>query len=659
MPIEQIITITSNVTDCGGDGTDTITVPVSVNIDGTVVAVNGVPCNAPLPFLSVDTNGQVVLAENGNCAVNTAIKYGSLITDESGNVLFGSTAAANLADLATTQANINSDLAQLYSGSACVATQSVLSINDSANMITQGGNNVLTGPLNPSVPAELAQMQQEIGDYLVANGSNGDSVTVGYDSGTSVLTITIISALTGFVFVGSGNATTAFTETAAPAKPCAGCYMVTVFATGCDGSGDATVMGNSESMSITPLLHDAGDVYYFDEATPINVSSPFSNNVLGTAVTQIEALALLNGDTNKPAGISFANIVNASDNSGSYVVAVGNACLAAAFIGVEPLPIDIVLVSQTGGQVLNGYVATNPYPTEYNFAYSNDGTNFTPQATWDAVSGNNISHDFGASVFGNGDYVRVCGRYVGGTAVWCEVIRIPTVAVSENINGNGDYVKTIFNQTPDTSRPDVFTDFIETLTISGHNDPAVNGSYAIEVNSTTVTATPALPAGLSITRIDAHTIEVVAAAAFLLGNTGSITIDETDIYGILKHSGDMDMQSVTAATETYSYSALFDCWVSPNIDQAALSFYRNIIVNGVTYNTATYTGSDIALYIAEVLSLGITGLVNAAYVPKKVTISFNSSAAITSVEFEADVQVGTFSVLPFTQTSANQPTSCV
>ncbi len=631
-------------------------------LDTVIECLNNIQgCNVPIqpnPMLSLDGNNNAVITETGNCPDPNVVLYGYTITDADTNtVLFNTTAAATVSDIANTLANLKSDMGLVITGVNCPKTVSHAEVKASfLGNVSQGGN-VIMSNIDLTDANQISALEQAIKGYLAANGGTiFDTATITFD-GTTVI-INIVSAVAGFTLLDGAN-TVVFTETASEVSiPCIGCYEITIYATPCDGSGNATIMGNSLFVTVVPLMHDGGDVYYFD-GSPINVYSPFSNNLLGQGSTQTQVTDILNDDPDKPAGVTFTSIVNSSDNSGSYEIAVGNACVNAPFIGVEPVPIDIVLLSQTGGQVLNGYVATNPYPTEYNFAYSNDGTNFTPQATWDAVSGNNISHDFGSPVFGNGDYVRVCGRYVGGTAVWCEVIRIPTVAVSENINGNGDYVKTIFNQTPDTSRPDVFTDFIETLTISGHNDPAVNGSYAIEVNSTTVTATPALPAGLSIARINAHTIEVLATATFLADNTGSITIDETDIYGILKHSGDMDMQSVTAATETYSYSALFDCWVSPTIYIGPISFYRNIIVNGVTYNTATYTGDDIALYVAEVLSLGIAGLVNAAYVPKKVTISFNSSAAITSVEFEADVQVGTFSVLPFTQTSANQPTSCV
>jgi len=633
------------------------------SLDTVIECLNNIQgCNVPTqpnPVLSLIGN-QAAITEIGNCTDPNVVLYGYTITDADTNtVLFNTTAAATVADIANTLANLQSDAGLVITGINCPQTISFADPKTSfLNNVSQGGN-VIMSNIDLTDANQISALEQAIKGYLAANGGTiFDTVTITFD-GTTV-TINIVSSVAGFTLLDGAN-TVVFTETASAVSiPCIGCYEITIYATPCDGSGDATIMGNSLFVTVVPLMHDGVDVYYFD-GSPINVYSPFSNNLLGQGSTQTQVTDILNDDPDKPAGVTFTSIVNSSDNSGSYEIAVGNACVNAPFIGVEPVPIDIVLLSQTGGQVLNGYVATNPYPTEYNFAYSNDGTNFTPQATWDAVSGNNISHDFGSPVFGNGDYVRVCGRYVGGTAVWCEVIRIPTVAVSENINGNGDYVKTIFNQTPDTSRPDVFTDFIETLTISGHNDPAVNGSYAIEVNSTTVTATPALPAGLSIARINAHTIEVLATATFLADNTGSITIDETDIYGILKHSGDMDMQSVTAATETYSYSALFDCWVSPTIYIGPISFYRNIIVNGVTYNTATYTGDDIALYVAEVLSLGIAGLVNAAYAPKKITISFSSSAAITSVEFEADAdeQVGTFSVLPFTQTSANQPTPCV
>jgi hypothetical protein len=630
------------------------------SLDTVIECLNNIQgCNVPIqpnPVLSLDANNNAVITETGNCPDPNVVLYGYTITDTTTNtVLFNTTAAATVADITNTLANLQSDAGLVISGVNCPQTNSFADPKTSfLNNVSQGGN-VIMSNIDLTDANQISALEQAIKGYLAANGGTiFDTVTITFD-GTTV-TINIVSSVAGFTLLDGAN-TVVFTETASAVSiPCIGCYEITIYATPCDGSGNATIMGNSLFFTIIPLMHDGGDVYYFD-GSPINVYSPFSNNLLGNGSTVQQIDDLLNNDPDKPAGVIFTGLTNSSDSSGSYEIAVGNACVNAPFIGVEPVPISLALVSQTGGQVLNGYVATNPYPTEYNFAYSSDGINFTPQATWDAVTGNNVSHDFGSVVFGNGNYVRLCVRYVGAATETCDIRQIPKPVVTENVYANGDYAKIILNQTPDAHAGYIGTDFTEILTVSGHN--TADGNYTVEVTDTSITVTPPLPMGLTVVRVGANSIQVAATAAFLADNTGSITIDETDIFATHKYTDIAQIGSVTAATETYSYSALFDCWVSPNVDQAALSLYRNIIVNGVTYNTATYTGSDIALYVAEVLSLGIAGLVNAAYVPKKVTISFNSSAAITSVEFEADVQVGTFSVLPFTQSSANQPTPCV
>jgi hypothetical protein len=630
------------------------------SLDTVIECLNNIQgCNVPIqpnPVLSLDANNNAVITETGNCPDPNVVLYGYTITDTTTNtVLFNTTAAATVADITNTLANLQSDAGLVISGVNCPQTNSFADPKTSfLNNVSQGGN-VIMSNIDLTDANQISALEQAIKGYLAANGGTiFDTVTITFD-GTTV-TINIVSSVAGFTLLDGAN-TVVFTETASAVSiPCIGCYEITIYATPCDGSGNATIMGNSLFFTIIPLMHDGGDVYYFD-GSPINVYSPFSNNLLGNGSTVQQIDDLLNNDPDKPAGVIFTGLTNSSDSSGSYEIAVGNACVNAPFIGVEPVPISLALVSQTGGQVLNGYVATNPYPTEYNFAYSSDGINFTPQATWDAVTGNNVSHDFGSVVFGNGNYVRLCVRYVGAATETCDIRQIPKPVVTENVYANGDYAKIILNQTPDAHAGYIGTDFTEILTVSGHN--TADGNYTVEVTDTSITVTPPLPMGLTVVRVGANSIQVAATAAFLADNTGSITIDETDIFATHKYTDIAQIGSVTAATETYSYSALFDCWVSPNVDQAALSLYRNIIVNGVTYNTATYTGSDITLYVAEVLSLGIAGLVNAAYVPKKVTISFNSSAAITSVEFEADVQVGTFSVLPFTQSSANQPTPCV
>ncbi len=630
------------------------------SLDTVIECLNNIQgCNVPIqpnPVLSLDANNNAVITETGNCPDPNVVLYGYTITDTTTNtVLFNTTAAATVADITNTLANLQSDAGLVISGVNCPQTNSFAGPKTSfLNNVSQGGN-VIMSNIDLTDANQISALEQAIKGYLAANGGTiFDTATITFD-GTTVI-INIVSAVAGFTLLDGAN-TVVFTETASAVSiPCIGCYEITIYATPCDGSGNATIMGNSLFFTIIPLMHDGGDVYYFD-GSPINVYSPFSNNLLGNGSTVQQIDDLLNNDPDKPAGVIFTGLTNSSDSSGSYEIAVGNACVNAPFIGVEPVPIDIVLLSQTGGQVLNGYVATNPYPTEYNFAYSNDGTNFTPQATWDAVSGNNISHDFGSVVFGNGNYVRLCVRYVGAATETCDIRQIPKPVVTENVYANGDYAKIILNQTPDAHAGYIGTDFTEILTISGHK--TADGNYTVEVMDTSITVTPPLPMGLTVVRVGANSIQVAATAAFLADNTGSITIDETDIFATHKYTDIAQIGSVTAATETYSYPALFDCWVSPYIYQGSLSFYRNIIVNGVTYNTATYTGNDMALYIAEVLSLGITGLVNAAYVPKEVNISFNSSAAITSVEFEADEQVGTFSVLPFTQSSANQPTPCV
>ena len=52
--------------------------------------------------------------------------------------------------------------------------------------------------------------------------------------------------------------------------------------------------------------------------------------------------------------------------------------------------------------------------------------------------------------------------------------------------------------------------------------------------------------------------------------------------------------------------------------------------------------------------------VNANYIPKEITASFSSFAAVTSVSIEnSDDGGATWQVITFTQTSANQPTPCV
>lgn len=634
------------------------------SLDTVIECLNNIQgCNVPIqpnPVLSLDANNNAVITETGNCPDPNVVLYGYTITDTTTNtVLFNTTAAATVADITNTLANLQSDAGLVISGVNCPQTNSFADPKTSfLNNVSQGGN-VIMSNIDLTDANQISALEQAIKGYLAANGGTiFDTVTITFD-GTTV-TINIVSSVAGFTLLDGAN-TVVFTETASAVSiPCIGCYEITIYATPCDGSGDATIMGNSLFVTVVPLMHDGGDVYYFD-GSPINVYSPFSNNLLGNGSTVQQIDDLLNNDPDKPAGVIFTGLTNSSDSSGSYEIAVGNACVNAPFIGVEPVPLSLALLAQTDGQILYG--ATGATPTdgtvEYNFGYSNDSGVTWTDAGWTPLTAIDPAHDFGSPVIEDENYIRFCLRFVGFPASEvCDVRVVPHVKIGEEEMPNGDYEKILINSSPDPISIYVGTNFTETLTVTGHN--TADGTYTIEVTDTTVTATPPLPAGLSFVRIDPETVKFIATAAFLADSVaGTVTIDEVDIYAVHAYDDDASIQSVNAASETYSYSALFDCWVSPNIDQAALSFYRNIIVNGVTYNTATYTGSDITLYVAEVLSLGIAGLVNAAYVPKKITISFSSSAAITSVEFEADEQVGTFSVLPFTQTSANQPTSCV
>jgi hypothetical protein len=564
MPIEQIITITSNVSDCGGSGTDTIAVPVSVNIDGTVVAVNGVPCNAPVqpnPIISLDEKNNAIITETGNCPDPNTILYGYTIKDANNNVLFDKTGAASLADITNTVANLVSDLETIIDGSPCPQTQSYVEVTTDLLDSVSSGSDIIATNIDLTDPNNVSDLQQDIKTYIAANGGNYyDTVNVSFDG--VKLTITIISSVAGFSLVGN-RTTVAFDETAAGNIPCIGCYDATVYATPCDGSGDATIEGNFISVSIVPLLHDGGDVYYLD-GTPVIISSPFSGNQLGQGVSGNDVIALLNGDTNKPAGLQFIDTTSDANNTGSFVIAVGDACLNAAFIGVEPVQLLPTLISQTGGQILTSDTGTTPTDgtVEYNFGYSNDGGASWTDAGWQVLTASDPTHDFGAVVFSNGDLVRTCLRYTGvPTSEVCDVRRIPTVIVAESINGNGDYIKDIINTTPDQSSLYTRTDFTEKLTITGHN--TANGVYDVEITDTVVNSVPPLPAGLSFTRIDNETIQFVATAAFLADNvSGTVTIDETDIYATHAYDDDASIQSVNPASETYTFTAAtgYDCF---------------------------------------------------------------------------------------------------
>lgn len=328
------------MSDCGGSGTDTIAVPVSVNIDGTVVAVNGVPCNAPVqpnPIISLYANNKIIITETGNCPDPNTILYGYTITDANNIVLFNKTGAASLADITNTVANLVSDLETIIDGSPCPKIQSYVEVNwqitgflDSVS----SGSDIIATNIDLTDPNNVTDLQYDIKTYIAANGGSGyDTVKVSIDDVR--LTITIISSVAGFSLVDGGN-TVVFDETAAGAIPCIGCYNATIYATPCDGSGFATIEGNTISFSIVPLVHDAGDVYYLD-GTPLIVSSPFSGNQLGQAIDGEDVIALLNSDTNKPAGLQFVDTTSDANNTGSFVIAVGDACLNAAFIGVEPV----------------------------------------------------------------------------------------------------------------------------------------------------------------------------------------------------------------------------------------------------------------------------------------------------------------------------------
>lgn len=564
MPIEQIITITSNVSDCGGSGTDTIAVPVSVNIDGTVVAVNGVPCNAPVqpnPIISLDEKNNAIITETGNCPDPNTILYGYTIKDANNNVLFDKTGAASLADISNTVANLQSDMTLIVSGQKCPKTQSYIEIKTSLLDSVSSGSDVIDTNIDLTDPNNVSDLQQAIKTYIAANGGNYyDTVNVSFDG--VKLTITIISTVAGFSLVDGGN-TVAFDETVAGNIPCVGCYDATVYATPCDGSGDATIEGNFISVSIVPLVHDGGDVYYLD-GTPVIVYSPFSGNQLGQGSTQSDITALLNSDIDKPAGLTFTGFNSDSNNQGSYAVVDGDACLNAAFIGVEPVQLLPTLISQTGGQILTSDTGTTPTDgtVEYNFGYSNDGGASWTDAGWQVLTASDPTHDFGAVVFSNGDLVRTCLRYTGvPTSEVCDVRRIPNAKISTQVLPNGDYEKTIFNDTPDQSSLYTRTDFTEKLTITGHN--TADGVYDVEITDTVVNSVPPLPAGLSFTRIDDETIQFVATAAFLADNVaGTVTIDETDIYAAHAYDDDASIQSVNPALASYTFTAAtgYDCF---------------------------------------------------------------------------------------------------
>ena len=663
---EQILTITSDVTDCGGSGDDTIEVPISVDVAGTVVAVNGVLCNVPIqpkPVLSLVGN-QATITETGNCPDPNVVLYGYTITDAATNtVLFDKTAAASVADITNTLANLQSDMGLIVTGVNCPQTISYAEIKASyLDNVSQGGN-VIMSNIDFVANANAADdLKQAILTYLAANsGTAFDSVTVTFDG--TVITINIVSSVAGFTLF-DGVDTVVFTETPSGVQvPCIGCYEVTVYATQCDGSGDATVMGNSLFVTVVPFMHDGGDVYYLDGA-PVTVTSPFSGNVLGQGATETQINDLLNNDQNKPAGVTFTGITNSSNGSGSYEIAVGDACVNAPFIGVEPVPLSLALLAQTDGQILYG--ATGATPTdgtvEYDFGYSNDGGATWTPPSWTLLTAADPIRDFGSPVFNNTDYIRFCLRYTGvPTSEVCDVRVIPHVKTSEQdwqIMPNGDYEKMIPNSSPDPSSLYVRTDVTETLTVTGHN--TADGTYTVEITDTTVTATPPLPAGLYFVRIDLNTIKFIATAAFLADSvSGTITIDEVDVYATHVYDDDAAIQSVSAASETYTFTAAFDCWLSGTIGSS--STCRNITINGITYNTAAYPiATDSALYIAEIASLGIAGFVNANYIPKGIIASFSSFAAVTSVSIENSNDGGaTWQVITFTQTSANQPTPCV
>ena len=658
---EQILTITSDVTDCGGSGDDTIEVPISVDVAGTVVAVNGVLCNVPIqpkPVLSLVGN-QATITETGNCTDPNVVLYGYTITDAATNtVLFDKTAAASVADIANTLANLQSDMGLIVTGVNCPQTISYAEIKASyLDNVSQGGNVIMSNidfVVNPNAADDL---KQAILTYLAANGGTVfDAVTVTFDG--TVITINIVSSVAGFTLF-DGVDTVVFTETPSGVQvPCIGCYEVTVYATQCDGSGDATVMGNSLFVTVVPFMHDGGDVYYLDGA-PVTVTSPFSGNVLGQGATETQINDLLNNDQNKPAGVTFTGITNSSDGSGSYEIAVGDACVNAPFIGVEPVPLSLALLAQTDGQILYG--ATGATPTdgtvEYDFGYSNDGGATWTPPSWTLLTAADPIRDFGSPVFNNTDYIRFCLRYTGvPTSEVCDVRVIPHVKMSEQEMPNGDYEKMIPNSSPDPSSLYVRTDVTETLTVTGHN--TADGTYTVEITDTTVTATPPLPAGLYFVRIDLNTIKFIATAAFLADSvSGTITIDEVDVYATHVYDDDAAIQSVSAASETYTFTAVtaFDCF---NFHPTNNMFDRWRINGGADIlfpSGSVIQGSVMAEMQATLPQPNIVAIDSSPYTAKYIAVSANAGTVSTIEVYNTTTSAWE----TFTPAYTNQGAPCV
>jgi hypothetical protein len=617
------------------------------NIQGCVVNL------LPNPIISLDEENNAIITETGNCPDPNTILYGYTIKDANNNVLFDKTGAASLADISNTVANLQSDMTLIVSGQKCPKTQSYIEIKTSLLDSVSSGSDVIDTNIDLTDPNNVSDLQQAIKTYIAANGGNYyDTVNVSFDG--VKLTITIISTVAGFSLVDGGN-TVAFDETVAGNIPCVGCYDATVYATPCDGSGDATIEGNFISVSIVPLVHDGGDVYYLD-GTPVIVYSPFSGNQLGQGSTQSDITALLNSDIDKPAGLTFTGFNSDSNNQGSYAVVDGDACLNAAFIGVEPVQLLPKLISQTDGQILTSATGTTPTDgtVEYNFAYSNDGGTSWTDAGWQVLTAADPTHDFGAVVFSNGDLVRTCLRYTGvPTSEVCDVRQIPTVIVAESINGNGDYIKDIINTTPDTIGTYLLTNFTEKLTVTGHI--TADGVYGIEVNDTTVTATPTLPVGLSFARINQNRIQFIATSAFLADNTGSLLIEETDIFGTHAYSDAAEMQSVTAAIESYSYSALFDCFqIAPTnnmFDRWRINGGADILFPGGN----VLQGMVMSEMQATLPQPNIVGIDVNPFSSKNFLVSSNAGT-VTIIEI---YNTTTSAWEPFTPSSTNQTTPCV
>lgn len=633
------------------------------SLDTVIECLNNIQgCNVPIqpnPVLSLDANNNAVITETGNCPDPNVVLYGYTITDTTTNtVLFNTTAAATVADITNTLANLQSDAGLVISGVNCPQTNSFADPKTSfLNNVSQGGN-VIMSNIDLTDANQISALEQAIKGYLAANGGTiFDTVTITFD-GTTV-TINIVSGVAGFSLV-VGGVPSNFTETASAVSiPCIGCYEITIYATPCDGSGDATVMGNSLFVTVVPFMHDGGDVYYLDGA-PVTVTSPFSGNVLGQGATETQINDLLNNDQNKPAGVTFTGITNSSDGSGSYEIAVGDACVNAPFIGVEPVPLSLALLAQTDGQILYG--ATGATPTdgtvEYDFGYSNDGGATWTPPSWTLLTAADPIRDFGSPVFNNTDYIRFCLRYTGvPTSEVCDVRVIPHVKTSEQEMPNGDYEKMIPNSSPDPISIYVRTDFTEILTVTGHN--TADGTYTVKITDTTVTASPPLPAGLSFVRIDLNTIKFIATAAFLADSvSGTITIDEVDVYATHVYDDDAAIQSVSAASETYTFTAVtaFDCFNFQPTNNMKFNRWR---INGgadiLFPSGSVIQGSVMAEMQATLPQPNIVAIDSSPYTANYIAVSANAGTVSTIEVYNTTTSAWE----TFTPAYTNQGAPCV